>query len=1132
LLSIFLLGTLEVKQGSKPLNGFESNKVRALLAYLAVESNRPHTRDALAALLWPDSTQEAALCSLRNALANLRRTIGDQNASPRYLLITRETIQFNPASNITLDIAHLLQPISGDTAQAEIQFRTASVESYRGPFLQGFSVHDSAAFEEWVSLWRERLDLRLLDDLHWLANYYEGNGNLATALEYARRMVAIEPWMEEGHCQVMRLLALSGQRAQALHQYQILLEILQRDLDTDPSETATLLYQELLSGQFPSAVAAARPIHNLPVQLSTFIGREQESESLKQLILSAPTRMVTVTGAGGIGKTRLVLETAWSLLAHFVDGVFFIEINAQMTPDTLLAAIAGKVGLDMYSTPASPPSGVSFQARLRDYLEARRILLILDSFETILDAANHVLALLQATHSLKILITSRMRLNIEGESVFPLSGLKFPPELDVAETGQRFGSVDLFVQFARQVNPAFTLNANNHAAVASICRQLQGMPLGILLAAGWTSMLEPVEILAEIHRSLDFLSASWKSLPERQRSLRATFEYSWDLLSRAQQINLMRLSIFPASFSASRATQICGLSLPGLKTLFDQSLLQRSGENLYRMHDLLRQYSHEKLDENLTEKRSIQDRYCLIYLDLLADWFRRIKTSQQLQVLEEMNLEQDAIRLAWNWAIAQMRNDIRIDALDGLCRYYLILSRTSEGLQVCTQSLEQLEHQDIASTSSLYCALRRWEAIYRWNLGQMVCAYQVINALVLTMHNVSQDSDIWRKELASALVLQAQFEHQYPSLQTLDLALQGLELHRSLRDNWSIAYALTNLTEIHDRLGNRKECFDTAVEAIRILDPDGDPYLLNRCKTSLSYCYMMAGDGDLADKLVEELVPYYFKVGERYMLARAYAMLTYAHWYMGRYIEARLTISQYYESLGIKDFFHRTGVLRPAVNLLFLDGAISLFTGNYAGLIAHFTQLSTEDEYYHPLCLAVLGLLHILAGDYLQALPHLERSHEIYEHMPRKDHMGWPLSFLCLAHFLREEYADAQASLITGLEYSLKYPVFTGFCLCLGTLALILAEKGELVQAVELYQTVITHPWAGNSQLFCDLYQNRIEKIIEHSGEKIKISPGKDWREMRTLAQDYLAELRLWPNFCNPCKKKEGDAAFAAAPPY
>lgn len=221
-LGIRFLGGYQVTRGSAPIDGFVSDKVRALLAYLVVESGHPHKREILAGLLWPDTPDTAALASLRNALANLRRVIGDREANPPYLLITSDTLQFNRSSDYYLDAEDVLRmdpglcppPSSGDLAG--IMQKITTVGAYKGPFLAGLSVPDNVAFEEWVTLWREKLARIVLEELGWLADHFENSGEYAQALEYARRQVALEPWLEEAHRKVMRILALAGQRSAAL----------------------------------------------------------------------------------------------------------------------------------------------------------------------------------------------------------------------------------------------------------------------------------------------------------------------------------------------------------------------------------------------------------------------------------------------------------------------------------------------------------------------------------------------------------------------------------------------------------------------------------------------------------------------------------------------------------------------------------------------------------------------------------------------------------------------------------------------------------------------------------------------------------------------------------------------------
>ena len=328
-LEICLLGTYQITRDSALITAFDSNKVRGLLAYLAVESERAHARDALAALLWPDSAQEAALSSLRNALSNLRRAIGDREASQPYLLVTRETVQFNRSSDFSLDTADLLRPASAyrhpnhHSNPDEIKRFTSAVDGYRGPFLAGFSLPDCAAFEEWISLWRERLGRVALEKLSRLADHYESCGEYTRSLEFARRMVALDAWLEESHRQVMRVLALSGQRSAALAQYEICKRALADELGVEPADETRRLYSAICAGELanlhPGRVLpapGAPPYRGLcyfdQADADLFFGREiltaRLVERVEEMARGADggQPLLAVVGASGSGKSSLV----------------------------------------------------------------------------------------------------------------------------------------------------------------------------------------------------------------------------------------------------------------------------------------------------------------------------------------------------------------------------------------------------------------------------------------------------------------------------------------------------------------------------------------------------------------------------------------------------------------------------------------------------------------------------------------------------------------------------------------------------------------------------------------------------------------------------------------------------------
>lgn len=332
-LSLFLLGPFQATLDEQPITSFESVKVRALLAYLAVEADRPHRREQLAGLLWPEQPDRAALGNLRYALANLRQALGDTSAAlsashtatPPFLLVTRDTIQFNPASDHWLDVADFGLRIS--ELQSAIRNLQSAIELYRGRFLDGFSV-DSAAFEEWALLWRERIDRQVLAALQRLAALHEQRGEYEPAQAYARRQLELEPWREEAHQQLMRLLAFDGQRSAALAQYQACRRLLAEELGVAPARETTELYERIRDGLLRRGTGEQRsggaisPAPLPPSPPALFVGRERELAKLDGLLAHARAgqgRVAFVTGEAGSGKTALVDEFVRRAMATHGD---------------------------------------------------------------------------------------------------------------------------------------------------------------------------------------------------------------------------------------------------------------------------------------------------------------------------------------------------------------------------------------------------------------------------------------------------------------------------------------------------------------------------------------------------------------------------------------------------------------------------------------------------------------------------------------------------------------------------------------------------------------------------------------------------------------------------------------------
>ncbi len=490
-LELRLLGPFEAALAGKNITGFETVKVRALAAYLVTEMGRPHYRASLAGLLWPDWPQPSAMRNLRHALSVLRKVIGDRQADPPFLLISRETLQFNQESDAWVDVAAFEQGIG--PAQAKSAANPVAPPSlqdavalYRGPFLEGFSLNDSPAFEEWVLGKRQYLNRLALQGLHNLAEQAEATGDYAQGLVYARKQLELEPWLEDAHQQVMRLLAQDGQRSAALAQYEACQQLLMKELGVQPSAETTRLYEAIRDGELGKArqkdVLLAldlqtHPRHNLPAQLTSFVGRQREKAEVAQLLASA--RLVTLTGAGGSGKSRLSLEIAHQALSEFPDGVWLVELAALTDAALLPQAIASV--LDLGEVPGS-----SITETLSAYLRSKQILLLLDNCEHLVDGCARLAhALLVACPGLRILATSREPLHVAGEVTWLVQPLSLPnlEQLPSPDELANVEAVRLFIERARNVLPSFALDEHNALPVAQICCWLDGIPLAIELAA-------------------------------------------------------------------------------------------------------------------------------------------------------------------------------------------------------------------------------------------------------------------------------------------------------------------------------------------------------------------------------------------------------------------------------------------------------------------------------------------------------------------------------------------------------------------------------------------------------------------------------------------------------------------------
>lgn len=689
-LNLLTLGGLEIRKNGQPLHGLASRKAEALLVYLAAE-DKAHSREVLADILWDDRTTAQSLGNLRVLLNSLRKHLGEE------LEISRQNVRLrrSPAWRMdALDFETRLQTEQErDAGLVVLTERSASdlelaLEQYRGDFLQGVYLRESSRFEEWASLTRERLRLAALTALENLIDYYKRCGAYPKGIRAAQRLLQFDSLREESHRELMTLLARNGQQALALRQYEICRDLLEKELGVSPAPETDALYRKL-------STAPAAPSSGLPIYGTPFIGRDPELTRITALLRQPTCRLITLLGPGGIGKTRLAAETAARISTEFMNGVIFVSLAASADVESLSLTLCEALGLP--PQPRETPRNCLLKA-----LAGQELLLVLDNFEQHITRADLLAEILSAAPGVRILVTSRIRLNLQNEWALDVPGLEIPAEADTAP--QEASAVQLFWQAARRVRPNFDLDPASLAHVVRICNLVMGAPLGIELAAAWLRALSPQEVAEAIARDIDTLSSASPDVPERHRSFRVLLDHSWEFLTSEERAAFCRLSAFVGGFAYPAAQAVAGASAAVISGLVDKSFVQREGTGRYAIHELLRQYAAGRVGECLPRGENPHQSFSHYYLNFAARHEIDLRGPRQSEALEEIAAELDNLRAAIDWAAEARHADLLAPALETLISFFDLRG----GYQEADHLLERFSGWGNGAFSAWVLAWRGW----------------------------------------------------------------------------------------------------------------------------------------------------------------------------------------------------------------------------------------------------------------------------------------------------------------------------------------------------------------------------------------------------------------------------------------
>lgn len=592
---MYLFGAPRLKQADLVLH-LSRRKIFALLAYMAFSKHQIH-RASLAVLLWPEHDSTHSQGSLRVLLSELQKTIG-----PDILPVKNELVGPLDLKRISIDI----EEFQAIMAQIRLNRRSGTKQSllkkavklYQGNFMSGFTLKGCGQFSDWQFQQGEYLHRELCFALQQLVSIYEQEGEYEEGIAYSQRHVEVDSLNEEAHCSLMRLYAANGQREAALHQFQVCEKNLQEELELEPDESTRELYESIRHSRPEKPRLAMQ--NNLPAQNTVFLGRERDQGEIARLIIEQKQHILTLTGPGGTGKTRLALQIASNLLDRFEQGAWFVDLSQVQDKNGIFIAMIEALKIPI-------PKGKENDQQIIDFLKKRTLLLILDTFEQILPHSDIVGRISSECPGITIIITSREILHIYGEYEYIVEPLEYPDEIETKNLDAlcKYEALTFFIQRARAVKGDFSMDEQNAPAIAGICSQLDGLPLAIELAASRSKIFKPQQLLKKLDNKLGFLTGGARNRSERQQTIRGTIEWSYKLLTAEEQILFNRLSIFQSGCSIDSVDGICvkELSFDGLKgleSLMNKSLIMQREDAMeeprFFMLDTIREFAFELLN--------------------------------------------------------------------------------------------------------------------------------------------------------------------------------------------------------------------------------------------------------------------------------------------------------------------------------------------------------------------------------------------------------------------------------------------------------------------------------------------------------------------------------------------------------
>jgi DNA-binding SARP family transcriptional activator/predicted ATPase len=784
LLKIHTLGGLSILYDEQPLTGLVSRKAEALLVYLAVNQFCPQSREMLSAMLWDDRSQEQALTNLRVLVNSLKKHLAP------FITITRTTLALNPQANIWIDAISLDHTIQSGSKWTEknplgntafFDQLAKALELYHGDFLFGYNLNQAEQFEDWILSEREHLRSSVITAYQNLITYRATKNDLALAVRDSNKLIRLDRTNENAHRWIMQLLAQNGQVQTALAHYESYQKWLAVELKARPEVETSMLYEQIRKGSIPAVNAyhnsarksfwisdpaflqsdhSSKPdvktwydaeiVANAPQKseinpyefiqttgkqptfLHSFIGRSSEMAWIDQNLQDPDCRLIAITGPGGVGKSRLAIEAAARNQQLFPDGVHLVCFSDPDPSINLQTSLARSLGL-------KPIQGLSLTRQIISFLQHRQILLILDEFERPLIETPEVTKFINEAPGIKIIITSRQNKAFDFDAQLNLTGLPCATSSNI-ESAQDLSAVQLFIECSWRVNQSFHLTKDDLTYVLSICKQVDGLPLGIELAAACTYGQTCQQIAADLRNNLDILDCVQT---DQQKSLRTAFESSWQMLSTPEQNALSRLSVFNGVFTPQAALAVSKANSQDITALANKSLLHSTYSGLHFLSTTIRLYAAEKLAENQAVFAQNQERYLFFYSELLIEQGAALMEAGTIpKAVNRIEFELSNIENAWNIATSAGKFSTLNDLLIILFKFFQSSGRLKDGYRFLMTLTTRLQARTELSTENSQLLARSLDYLgwFQLLLGQVRNARETLEKCEQVLQTLSDSS--------------------------------------------------------------------------------------------------------------------------------------------------------------------------------------------------------------------------------------------------------------------------------------------------------------------------------------------------------------------------------------------------------